>query len=128
MVGDIPIPATLPAQLAELVSRYVELLRAPPILGDADEQLAHLLAKVDAAVLEAYDLPLRLERQLLAFFEGSPRPVAHPWDHWNNRYPAPGLTLAERLSGRFNAAGDWVRKIFQPLPEDQIALLRDYVA
>lgn len=128
VIGDIPIPATLPAKLAELVGRYVELLRAPPILGDIDEQLARMLTQIDAAVLEAYDLPLRLERQLLAFFEDSGRPVAHSWAHWDNRYPVPGLSLAERLSGRFNADGDWVGKVFQPLPEDQIALLRDYGA
>lgn len=128
VVGDIPIPAKLPVRLAELVGRYVELLRARPILGDIDERLARLLAEVDATVLEAYDLPLRLERQLLAFFEGSERPVAHRWEHWDHRYPAPGLSLAERLSGRFKSEGDWVREIFQPLPEDQIALLRDYMA
>jgi hypothetical protein len=106
----------------------VELLRNSPILGDVDAHLARLLSQIDAAVLEAYDLPLRLERQLLAFFEGSDRPVAHPWTHWNAAYPVPGLSLAERLSGRFNAGGDWVGKIFKPLPKEQVSLLRDYVA
>ena len=43
-------------------------------------------------------------------------------------YPVPGLSLAERLSGRFNAEGDWVGKIFKPLPKEQVSLLRDYVA
>lgn len=128
VVGNVPIPALLPAKLTELVGSYIELLRTPPILGDDDAQLARLLAQIDAAVLEAYDLPLRLERQLLAFFEGSERPVAHPWKHWNVAYPVPGLSLAERLSGRFNAGGDWVGKIFKPLPKEQISLLRDYVA
>lgn len=128
VVGNVPIPALLPAKLTELVGRYIELLRTPPILGDDDAQLARLLAQIDAAVLEAYDLPLRLERQLLAFFEGSERPVAHPWKHWNVAYPVPGLSLAERLSGRFNAGGDWVGKIFKPLPKEQVSLLRDYVA
>lgn len=127
VVGDIPIPALQTGELAELVGRYVELLHAPPLSGDSGEQLAHLLAQIDAAVLEAYDLPFRLERQLLAFFEGEERPVAHPWEHWDIRYPVPGLSLVERLSGRFNPSGDWVGKVFRPLPEDQIALFRDYV-
>ncbi|CUS46511.1 hypothetical protein MGWOODY_Smn426 [hydrothermal vent metagenome] len=128
VVGDIPIPASLSVKLGELVRTYVALLRAPPILAGVDDELTRLLAQIDAAVLEAYDLPLRLERQLLAFFESSERPVPHHWQHWNSLYPVPGLSLAERLSGRFNATGDWVRKVFQPLPEDQVSLLRDYVA
>ncbi|UIJ72399.1 class I SAM-dependent DNA methyltransferase [Aurantimonas sp. HBX-1] len=128
VVGSVPIPALLPAKLTDLVGSYLELLRNPLILGDVDTRLAGLLSQIDAAVLEAYDLPLRLERQLLAFFEGSERPVAHPWTHWNAAYPMPGLSLAERLSGRFNAGGDWVGKIFKPLPKEQALLLRDYVA
>jgi len=127
VVGDIPIPAIRPAKLAELAGRYAELLRVPPMSEDIKEQLARLLTQIDAAVLEAYDLPLRLEHQLLAFFEGAERPVVHRWEHWDIRYPVPGLSLAERLSGRFNPAGGWVRKVFRPLPEDQIALFRDYV-
>lgn len=127
VVGDIPIPMVRPAELAELVGRYVELLHAAPMSLDSGEPLIRLLAQIDAAVLKAYDLPFKLERQLLAFFEGAERPAAHPWEHWDVRYPIPGLSLAERLSGRFNPAGDWVRKVFRPLPEDQIALFRDYV-
>jgi hypothetical protein len=127
VVGDIPIPTLLPGKLAELAGRYLELLHAPPMSGDIAEQPAHLLAQIDAAVLAAYDLPFRLERQLLAFFENAERPVAHPWAHWDVGYPAPGLNLAERLSGRFNPAGGWVEEVFQPLPADQIAAFRDYV-
>ena len=128
VVGDIPMPVSLSVKLEELVHNYVALVQAPPILAGADNELTRLLAQIDAAVLEAYDLPLRLERQLLAFFEGSERPVPHGWQHWDNLYPVPGLNLAERVSGRFRPGGDWVRKIFQPLPEDQLSLLRDYVA
>ena len=128
VVGDIPIPASLSVKLGELVRTYVALLGAPPIMAGADDELTQLLAQIDAAVLEAYDLPIRLERQLLEFFETSERPVPHHWQHWNSLFPVPGLSLAERLSGRFNATGDWVRKVFQPLPEEQISLLRDYVA
>jgi hypothetical protein len=43
-------------------------------------------------------------------------------------FPVPGLTLAERISGRFYASGDWVRKVFRALPDEEITLLRDYVA
>ncbi|MBU2091569.1 MAG: hypothetical protein KKB63_13500, partial [Alphaproteobacteria bacterium] len=122
-----PIPISLPAKLGELVEAYVALLDSSDILNGAADQLPRLLAQIDATLLEAYDLPLRLERQLLAFFEDSERPVSHHWQHWDSLYPVHGLSLSERASGRFNPGGDWVRKIFQPLPEDQISVLRDYV-
>ena len=128
VIDAIPIPVSLPAKLGELVEAYIALLGRADILTGAEDQLARLLAQVDATLLEAYDLPLRLERQLLAFFDGSERPVSHSWQHWDTVYPMPGLSLSERVSGRFNPGGDWVRKIFRPLPKDQLLLLRDYVA
>ena len=128
VIDAIPIPVSLPAKLGELVEAYVALLSSSDILSGTEDELPRMLAQIDATLLEAYDLPLRLERQLLAFFEGSERPVFHPWQHWDSLYPVPGLSLAERASGRFSPGGDWVRKIFQPLPQDQLSLLRDYVA
>ena len=127
VIDDIPIPSSLPSKLGELVQHYLSLLEEPRILTGTDTRPPQLLAEIDAAVLEAYDLPLRLERQLLAFFKDSKRPVSHPWDHWDNLYPVPGLSLAERLSGRFNGGGDWVRKVFRPLPDNEVSFLRDYV-
>jgi hypothetical protein len=128
VVREIPIPALLPKKLAELSENYIRRINAPSIFDRTDDDLAVLLAQIDAEVMKAYDLPLKLERQLLAYFEGSDRPVAHVWKHWNESYPIPGLSLTERLSGRFSAEGDWVRKVFQPLPQSEIDLLRDYVA
>ncbi|WP_064713518.1 N-6 DNA methylase [Rhizobium bangladeshense] len=128
VVRDVPIPALLPKKLAELAEEYITKVNAHSIFGKTDDDLAVLLAQIDAEVMKAYDLPLKLERQLLAYFEGSDRPVAHAWKHWNESYPVPGLSLAERLSGHFNPRGDWVRKVFKPLPQSEIDLLRDYVA
>lgn len=128
VVRDIPMPANLPRKLEELASDYVTRISTPSIFGSTDQELSSLLSQIDAEVLQAYDLPLKIERQLLTYFEGSDRPVAHPWSHWDKSYPTPGLSLAERLSGRFNAGGDWVKQVFRPLPEDEVRLLRDYVA
>lgn len=127
VVRDIPIPASIPEKLTELTEQYVEMSNTTSIFNNTDEDQSALLAKIDAEVMNAYDLPLKLERQLLAYFEGSDRPVAHSWKHWDETYPIPGLSLAERLSGRFNPSGDWVSTVFQPLPENEISLLRDYV-
>jgi len=64
-----------------MVGAYIALLGSADILTDAEDQLPRLLAQIDATLLEAYDLPLRLERQLLAFFDVSERPVSHSWQH-----------------------------------------------
>jgi len=124
-VAQIPIPPSLPNQLPDLVAEYAALLADPQALRDNDERLAVLLTQIDAAVLEAYDLPPRLERQLLAYFRDAERPVAHPWAHWDVTNPTPGLRLAERVFGRFHPNGDWIAEVFRPLPEREAALLRE---
>ena len=123
-IEQIPIPPSLPNQLADLVAEYSALLAAPKALRENDERLAALLTQIDATVLEAYDLPPRLERQLLEYFQGAERPVAHPWAHWDITDPMPGLRLAERVSGRFRPNGDWIAEVFRPLPEREAVLLR----
>ena len=69
-----------------------------------------------------------LECQLLGYFRGTDRPVAHPWRHWDEHNPAPGLTLAERVSLRFRPHGSWIPKVFQPLPPDEAELFWTYGA
>ena len=127
-VEQIPIPSSLPIHAGELAMKYVRLLAEPAALHQDDERLEALLTQIDAAVLSAYDLPPRLERQLLDYFRDADRPVAHPWRHWDVSDPTPGLTLAERVSGRFHPHGSWIRKVFQPLPDDEAKLLRTYGA
>ena len=86
-----------------------------------------LLTEIDALVLGAYDLPLRVEHRLLEHFRGAAR-VAHRWRHWNDSHPMPGLMLAERLSesGRAHPRGPWVLDVFRPSPEDEAELWSDY--
>lgn len=124
-VSAIPMPPTLP-DVAELVADYRRLLSSAELLGDRDERLRELLVEIDARVLAAYDLPPRLERDLLDYFGPAERPVAHAWRNWNLLYPTPGLTLAERLSGRFRPGRNWVGKLFMPLPPNEAELLRAY--
>lgn len=126
-VHTIPIPETLP-NVSRLVASYRHLLLSPDLVGDRDARLRDLLAQTDALVLAAYDLPPRLERALLNYFEGADRPVAHIWTDWNSLYPTPGLTLAERVSGRFRVGNDWVANTFLPLPDEEADLLRAYGA
>jgi hypothetical protein len=124
-VAHIPVPTSLPNEIADLVFEYTSVLTDPAPLRDDNERLAALLTQIDAAVLDAYDLSPRLERDLLAYFHDAERPVAHGWKHWDIRNPMPGLRLAERLSGRFQPQGNWVAEVFQPLPEDEAVLMRE---
>lgn len=125
VVNAIPIPATLP-DVTELVADYRRLLTGAELLSDRDARLRELLVEIDARVLAAYDLPPRLERDLLDYFGAAERPVVHDWSNWNLLYPTPGLTLAERLSGRFRPGRNWIGKLFKPLPPKEAELLRAY--
>lgn len=127
-VGQIPLPPVMPDHAGQLVAEYVGLLMEPVALNQNEERLAALLMQIDAAVLGAYDLPARLERQLLDYFRGVERPVAHPWQHWDVNDPTPGLTLSERASGRYRAYGSWIQKVFQPLPREEAELLHTFRA
>lgn len=126
-ISQIPIPKILPDRLADLVADYSDRLANPKVLCHDDEYLDALLMQIDALVLEAYDLPPRLEHELLDYFRGADRPVAHPWSHWDIAKPAPGLRLAERMSGSFPQKQDWIADVFRPLPEREAVLFRELV-
>lgn len=126
IVGEIPIPNTIPAKLGELVLEYVLSIRQNNILDVTKSNHQRLLNEIDALTIDAYDLPPKLERQLLGFFANSKRPSMHDWTHWDEVYPISGLTLNERLSGRFQANGDWTTEIFKPLPKHEVELFREY--
>ena len=122
----IPVPAKLADDLSALVDEYVRELECDLLADRRNERLNALLMEVDAAVLSAYDLPARLENELLSYFSADGRPVAHEWQHWNAPDDAiAGLTLAERLSGRYDCAVS-IGAVFAPLPADEAAALRAY--
>ena len=124
-VKRIPVPTAFPETLAGLVDEYVRYLRPQAFTADTDEQLNALLLEIDAAVLHAYDLPPRLEHELLSYFPAEGRPVVHHWQHWNHPDAITGLTLAERLSLRYEHNAS-VGDIFAPLPSEEAAVLRTY--
>ena len=125
-VERIPVPPALPLHVGELVAEYIRHLEAPDMPISNDEWLEALLMRIDAEVLGSYDLPSRLEHQLLDYFRGANRPVAHAWRHWDAWDPTPGLTLAERMSRNFHPRRSSIREVFQPLPADEAGLLRAY--
>ena len=127
-VKRIPVPDTFPEnpeKLVELVDEYVRRLHEEALAPGREEALAALLLQIDAAVLEAYDLPPRLERELLSHFPAEGRPVAHDWRHWNGPGAIAELTLAERLTTRY-AHDVSITDCFTPLPVEEAAALRMY--
>jgi type I restriction-modification system DNA methylase subunit len=74
----IPVPEFSDSRIAQidaLVAEYSEV-RAADFVGPRDMEAAdRILRRIDSVVLLAYDLPPRLERRLLDFFNGYPRQV-----------------------------------------------------
>jgi hypothetical protein len=127
---SLPVPAILPTNTALLIEKYRSLFSPVNFhLGPEMEQIASaLLSHIDTLVLKAYDLPPRLERELLEFFRGARRPTLHPWRHWLPDDFGPALPLYEYLSADYaRMAGNWVLDVFTPLPPEEATLLRDYL-
>jgi hypothetical protein len=125
---NIPLPNYLPPEIAEMAANYVERLSHTTLSFDDDAVLQRLISEIDGAILASYALPIRLERELLRFFEGVRRPVAHSWEGWLGLEAAPGLSLAETLDGnRERFSGNWVRSVFVPLPQSEAVALRAYI-
>ena len=125
------MPAAPPIEAASLIANYQALFTPQNFhLGPEPARKANeLLNYIDAKVLRAYDLPPRLERELLKFFRGARRPTLHPWHHWLPEDFSPAIPLHQHLSGAHaKAAGNWVLDVFTPLPINEAELLREYLA
>ena len=104
----IPLPhvdSGLAARIEELVREYIALVQGdheptgPPPTRSAE----HVLLEIDAAILKGYRLPPRLERQLLAYFNGhgDRRPVPHAFGNYFPEDFKPYFSLSEYLSEGF---------------------------
>ena len=129
----MPVPRSSPAHMAHIeqaAMRYRALATSTGPLYDAEatqEGTHRALLEMDAAVLRAYDLPPRLERQLLDLFTGVPRKGVGC--DFTGYYPAgfsSCLPLHLLLSERFErAAADVTSDRFKP---GQSAHVREVLA
>lgn len=127
-LAQIPLPRVLPDTLAALIENYLARLRSDEPLLWQGQSAERTLIAIDAAVLQAYSLPIRMERELLRFFESARRPVAHKWAGWANLDSSAGLALSEILGdARKHFTGNWVKSTFSPLPESEAEALRRYI-
>jgi len=130
ILKNLPIPLEMDSALiSNLVDKYQEVLALLPIeKAERDLELNKLLLEIDAAVLQAYDLPPRLERHLLDYFRGYERPVMHPFAGWLPEDYSPFIPLHEYLDKEYKkVTGRWVRDVFKPLTPLEAKLLQDYL-
>lgn len=121
-IQNIPIPNKLDVdELCLLVDEIHEIsqlfeLAAP----DKNERIEQTLLALDAALLSAYQLPAKLERKLLSYFQGAKRPVSGVFSQYPISDSGMALSLKESLAGRFEKnKGRWIREVFQPLPDSE---------
>lgn len=124
----LPLPLTLPREVAPLVAQYVEQVSSLELEGGTAHGAAALLDQIDAVVLRAYDLPPRLERELLEQFRNAERPTVHPWRHWLPEGFGPAIPLYEYFSEEYTkATRNWVSDVFTTLPDAEAEQLREYM-
>ena len=112
----LPLPMKIPSTLGELTREYQrELSRGRGQIG-SDARLNKLLDGMDSVVLEAFDLPPRLIRDLLASFAEAPRPVVHDWQTWQVSEADPALTIEELRSNRVAMSRrNWLAEELRPV-------------
>ena len=108
----IPAPHFTVSQrekLKFLIKRYQDSLRSTNTSIDEER----LLKEIDALVVDGYRMPPRLERQLLDFFRGQPRPTAHPFNEYVPKDCEVFFSLSEYLSPDFAAAtsGELIKRL-----------------
>jgi type I restriction-modification system DNA methylase subunit len=130
----LPMPKRALGRVVEAVSRYRTACSAAGTAAlrpaGSDDVLNRLLIEVDAEVLRAYDLSPRLERRLLEFFRGHEheRRVTPPFSSWLPRDFTACIPLHEYLGPLVERnRGAWALEAFTPAPEEEAALLRQYI-
>lgn len=133
MLASMPLPRKLDtAALGEAVREYQAVLHeklhtALPV--DCDARLSRLLVWIDALVLDGYDLPPRLERQLFDYFEGRERPVLHEFRGWLPGDLKGYAPLFEWLTKDHSSnRGAWVLDVFKPAPAQENDALSRFLA
>ncbi len=105
-IQSIPIPSLTPMlsqSLTHAVRRYQDMwnressLRGPNV----DRAARHALLAIDAILLQAYNLPPRLERELLDFFRGFERRVSFKFSEYIPANFGPNIPLWMYLSSDF---------------------------
>lgn len=117
----LPLPsARISREVESLIGEYVAASEGDdgPLFSSRPKSAQDLLMEIDALVLKAYDLPPRLERELLRFMDGGQRPSRVDF----GGYPGTGsedaaISLHKRLAmSTTDMRAAW-RTLMEPLPK-----------
>jgi hypothetical protein len=106
---ELPVPRIAllgeDGMLHRLAKQLQEHWSSAPMGSVADDpgRFSELLIRLDAAVLEAYDLSARTQRQLLNQFQGWNRPVAVPFSGYFPEHFKDAITLNDYVAIQY----DW---------------------
>lgn len=110
-LNRIPIPrfgpesiAAITAAVAEYRIARLEWLAQPIRNGSMEWRCRQALMRIDAELLTAYDLPPRVERELLDYFAGHRRPGPVEFDRYYPEDFRPALPLRMFVSGELERA------------------------
>lgn len=134
MLEGMPLPRALdkPA-LRDALAEYGRLLDEKlnsVMAGDIfDHRLDRLITWIDAIVLDGYDLPPKLERQLFDYFKDRERPTLHPFSGWLPDDFRGYVPLREWITRDADAnRGPWVLDVFKPVPDEENDALSRFIA
>lgn len=117
----IPLPRkSVSGSLIELVREYVAIeMSDGPLFGQGRRDGTEVLMEIDAALLAAYDLPPKLERELLRFMGDGERPTDESFPRYPGTAPGSGaLSLGTRLALRPDERATAWRALAEPLPSE----------
>lgn len=128
-MNRLPLPrSALAAAVVGLVREYIDAATgaaAGPLFDEQSRPLAAILLEIDAQVLAAYDLPPRLERELLRFMSEGDRAVPASFSGYPGTEPGAGaISLIHRLPqsvAERAAAWNVIRQ--NPLDKEVVELL-----
>ena len=128
-LSNFPIPFLEMAEgsgFSSLIKRYLTIRESlsnasPDSREKLTEDCYRIIVEIDSLVLKAYDLPPRIERKLLDFFKGYPRPVPFPFPDY---FPAdfkPCIPLYQYLGMDMKqaSAGELLKRI-EPIDSEII--------
>lgn len=130
----IPFPTNMNKEdISRLVGSYTKLrseIGRELSKKSSIQKCIQTLMEIDALILKAYDLPPRLERKLLDFFRGHPRPVPFDFPDYFPEDFSPCIPLHKYLEMDMKQAraGELLKKITPFDSEDMNEFFRDIEA
>jgi hypothetical protein len=117
---QLPLPSNrIPRELESLIGEYLSACKSEdgPLFYRSPKPAQDLLMEIDALVLKAYDLPPKLERELLRFMGEGQRPSRSKFgDYPGTAADDAAIPLNKRITMREPEIRSAWRTLIEPLP------------